>query len=57
MQTIHDRVVAAGIALLCPLRRSWYREGEHENGQDEFPVQDPDGYLLRFMQHVGTRPA
>ena len=57
VRAIHDRLVAAGIALFRPLRRSWYREGERENGQDEFLVQDPDGYLLRFMQHFGTRPA
>ena len=56
VRAIHDRLVAAGVALFRPLHRSWYREGAHENGQDEFLVQDPDGYLLRFMQHVGTRP-
>ena len=57
VRVIHDRLAMAGIDLFRPLRRSWYREGEHENGQDEFLVQDPDGYLLRFMQHIGTRPA
>ncbi|WP_227287908.1 VOC family protein [Boseongicola sp. H5] len=57
VRAIHDRLIGAGIALFRPLRRSWYREDQHENGQDEFLVQDPDGYLLRFMQHVGSRPA
>lgn len=56
VRSIHDRVMAAGLAPYRPLRTSWYREGAHENGQEEFLVQDPDGYLLRFMQHVGTRP-
>ena len=55
VRAIHDRLIAADVALFRPLRRSWYREGAHENGQDEFLVQDPDGYLLRFVQHVGTR--
>lgn len=54
---LHGRVVAARMPLFRPLRTSWYREGEHENGQSEFLVQDPDGYLLRFMQHLGQRPA
>ena len=57
VRSIHDRVTAAGIVPFRPLRRSWYREGALENGQDEFLVQDPDGYLLRFIQHIGTRPA
>lgn len=56
VRSIYDRLAAAGVCPFRPLRRSWYREGAHENGQDEFLVQDPDGYLLRFMQHVGTRP-
>ena len=54
-RAVHDRVVAAEVPLFRPLRESWYREGGHENGQIEFLVQDPDGYLLRFMQHLGTR--
>ena len=53
---IHKRLLAANVELFRPLRRSWYREETVENGQDEFLVQDPDGYLLRFMQHIGTRP-
>ena len=57
VRLIHDRLAEGNYALFRPLRRQWYREGDHENGQDEFLVQDPDGYLLRFMQHIGTRPA
>ncbi|MDP5347367.1 MAG: VOC family protein [Paracoccaceae bacterium] len=57
VQALHDRVQGAGIGLFRPMRTSWYREGAQENGQSEFLVQDPDGYLLRFMQHLGTRPA
>ena len=35
---------------------AWYRVGDQESGQREFLVQDPDGYLLRFAEHLGTRP-
>lgn len=56
VHSIHDRLKTAQVCLFRELRRSWYREEAHENGQDEFLVQDPDGYLLRFMQHIGTRP-
>lgn len=41
--------------LYRPLKTNWYRENEVENGQLEFLVQDPDGYLLRFIQHIGQR--
>ncbi len=34
---------------------AWYRTGDLEGGQREFLVQDPDGYLLRFAQNIGTR--
>ena len=27
---------------------SWYRRGSEENGNRQFVVADPDGYLLRF---------
>jgi hypothetical protein len=35
---------------------AWYRIGELEVGRREFLVQDPDGYLLRFAEDLGTRP-
>lgn len=56
VQALHDAVVAAGVPLFRPLRTSWYRTGDLESGQAEFLVQDPDGYLLRFCQHLGERP-
>jgi hypothetical protein len=35
---------------------SWYRIGESEEaGSLEFLVQDPDGYLIRFVQSIGRR--
>jgi catechol 2,3-dioxygenase-like lactoylglutathione lyase family enzyme len=49
------RLEAAGVPLFRPLRREWYREGTVEHGQAEFLVQDPDGYLLRFVEVLGTR--
>lgn len=36
---------------------SWYRNGDIMVGSREFLVMDPDGYLLRFGQDLGTRPA
>ena len=33
----------------------WYRVGDQEFGQREFLVQDPDGYLVRFVERLGMR--
>ena len=42
--------------LFRPLSESWYATSDtQEEGQLEFLVQDPDGYLLRFVQVLGTR--
>lgn len=53
----HARVRAAGFAVLVPLEERWYRAGEIENGNRQFVVADPDGYLLRFFTDLGQRPA
>ncbi|MFN7780236.1 MAG: bleomycin resistance protein [Betaproteobacteria bacterium] len=37
---------------------AWYAVSEiAEEGQREFLVQDPDGYLMRFSQYLGRRVA
>jgi catechol 2,3-dioxygenase-like lactoylglutathione lyase family enzyme len=55
-----DPLLAALAAANWPLFRepqeAWYRIGDHEGGQRQFLVQDPDGYLLRFAQRLGRRP-
>jgi catechol 2,3-dioxygenase-like lactoylglutathione lyase family enzyme len=48
----------AGIAhpLFLPVEDRWYRIGVEEVGNRQFVVADPDGYLLRFFQDMGSRP-
>jgi len=36
-------------------KQSWYRVGDRELGQREFLVQDPDGYLVRVVEPLGSR--
>jgi catechol 2,3-dioxygenase-like lactoylglutathione lyase family enzyme len=38
-------------------KETWRRVNTELIGEAEFLVQDPDGYLLRFSQYVGSRPA
>lgn len=54
---IVDRLRLAEIGLYEGPTESWYRDNEIEHGQIEMLVQDPDGYLLRFVQVLGTRRA
>lgn len=41
--------------LRIPVRDQWHRENEVEHGEKQLWVMDPDGYLLRFIQNLGTR--
>ena len=54
---LHATVVAAGGEVVIPLETQWYRVDEMEKGNRQFVVADPDGYLLRFFQDLGERPA
>ena len=43
------------IELFMELEEKWYRKDDVEVGNRQFLVQDPDGYLLRFFEDMGTR--
>jgi catechol 2,3-dioxygenase-like lactoylglutathione lyase family enzyme len=50
-------LLSAQWPLFLGLEEIWYRAGSSEVGSQQFLVQDPDGYLLRFSQGLGLRPA
>lgn len=50
-------LAAEDISLFAPITTEWYRQDNVEHGQSQFLVQDPDGYLLRFIEPLSTRPA
>ncbi|MET9250688.1 VOC family protein [Nonomuraea sp. NPDC003709] len=52
---IHDALLAAGYEMWLPLEERWYERSVDAVGVRQFAVQDPDGYLLRISQQVGTR--
>jgi catechol 2,3-dioxygenase-like lactoylglutathione lyase family enzyme len=55
---LYAGVAAAGSCdIVIALEERWYRADEIENGQRQFVVADPDGYLLRFFSDLGQRPA
>ncbi len=46
-----------GHSLFLEVEEKWYRTGAEEAGNRQFVVADPDGYLLRFYEELGSRPA
>ena len=37
------------------IKENWYRQDDKLLGNKEFLVQDPDGYLIRFSEDLGTK--
>ena len=46
----------ADALVILPIEESWYQRDATLLGNRQFVVQDPDGYLLRFFENLGTRP-
>ncbi len=55
IEPILERLTKTGTPLFRDPKESWYKGDGVEFGQREFLVQDPDGYLLRFIQDIGER--
>jgi len=47
---------SSGHTLRKPIEEFWYREDKQLQGESNFLVLDPDGYLLRFAQDLGCKP-
>lgn len=41
--------------IRIPVRDQWHRQDKVEHGQRQLWVMDPDGYLLRFIETLGSR--
>jgi len=50
-----DGLADAKISLYLAVEDKWYRKEDAEVGNRQFVVADPDGYLLRFYQALGSR--
>jgi catechol 2,3-dioxygenase-like lactoylglutathione lyase family enzyme len=55
LQDVVNRCDQLGISFFLPVEDRWYRQGTVELGQRQLIVADPDGYLVRCMQSLGTR--
>ena len=52
---ILERLAGAVWPLSMPVEDAWYRRGDQEIGQRQFVVADPDGYVLRLAEPLGSR--
>lgn len=50
VESLYLHITKAGITPFRPLKTNTYRQGAHSISQMEFLIQDPDGYLLRFVE-------
>ena len=55
--SLYDSLRKAGYSFFLELEEKWYRKNTLLLGNRQFIIQDPDGYLLRFAQDLGSRPA
>ena len=55
VQTLYEAVRSAAAPVSLALEERWYRRDQEQVGNRQFVVQDPDGYLLRFFEDIGTR--
>lgn len=54
--TLIKSVEKAGLSFFRPPEDAWYQVGDCLEGQRQFLIVDPDGYLLRFCQDLGAKP-
>ncbi len=52
---LHDAALAAGAEIVLPLEERWYDLESESLRVRQFAVADPDGYVIRLSQRVGTR--
>lgn len=55
LEPLVERLKKANVRFFRDLKETWYDIGEKLSGEREFLIQDLDGYLLRFTQHLGEK--
>ncbi|MFT4960496.1 MAG: catechol 2,3-dioxygenase-like lactoylglutathione lyase family enzyme [Paracoccaceae bacterium] len=55
LTALYETCKTNGVKIFREWEEAWYRAGDHYVGQSQFIVCDPDGYMLRFIEDLGTR--
>jgi len=56
VQGLYQNFTNSQYPIFHEMEEKWYRQDNEEVGHNQFWVQDPDGYLLRFFEGLGKRP-
>jgi catechol 2,3-dioxygenase-like lactoylglutathione lyase family enzyme len=56
IKPILDNLKKNNYPIFVEPKENWYRQDKQLLGNKEFLIQDPDGYLLRFAEDLGTKP-
>lgn len=57
VEALHASCLRHGARIFLAMEEKWYRRDVLLLGVRQFIVLDPDGYLLRLSQSLGTKPA
>lgn len=55
VQNLYQNFKKAEYPIFLEMEEKWYRMDDKEICNKQFLVQDPDGYLLRFFEHMDIR--
>jgi catechol 2,3-dioxygenase-like lactoylglutathione lyase family enzyme len=53
---LYNSLQQKGYSFFLPLEEKWYAREDMLVGNHQFIIQDPDGFLLRFAEDLGTKP-
>ena len=56
VQDLYENIKKAKYPVFYEMEEKWYHKDDTEVGNKQFLVQDPDGYVLRFSEDLGSRP-
>ena len=57
LDALAEQARAHSVEPWLAIEEAWYRRDDLLLGQRQLVVKDPDGYLLRLFEPIGTRPA
>jgi len=56
IQPILNNLKKNNYPIFVETKENWYRQDNQLLGNKEFLIKDPDGYLLRFAEDLGSKP-
>ena len=55
VDVLYKKINDLKLPIFLPLEEKWYNQTTKVVGNKQFIIQDPDGYLLRFVENLGSK--